>query len=160
MPVVLLLFGAIIAVAAFNNAQGTLATELEQDFPPFIKWLLAVGGVGAIGFIPGMQTLSRWLLALIFTVVFLKNYSAILQGFQALGGASTATTTQASATPASAYTANPTNPQITTAEITGTGNINAAGQQPQIAASPYSVFDPHQYLAAFEAGFGGFGGVA
>jgi hypothetical protein len=178
MAVVLLIFGAIIAVAAFNNAQGTLATELEQDVPPFIKWLLAVGAIGGIGFIPGMEKISRWLLALVFLVIFLKNYSAIYAGFQALGGAATATTTTASATPASAYTANPTNPQVTTNEVTGTGsvpgstlvqggaiagNINAAGQQIAStlpAPSPYGAFDPNNFLAEFEAGFGGFGGVA
>lgn len=175
MPVLLLLFGAIIAVAAFNNAQGTLASELEQDFPPFIKWLLAVGAIGGLGFIPGMQTISRWLLALVLLVVFLKNYAAIYTGFENLIGAGGATQTAASATPATAYATNPTNPQITTAELTGTGtigatgtasagtqaaNINSAGQVAQIAASPYGAFDPHQFLAAFEAGFGGFGGVA
>lgn len=174
MPVVLLLFGAIIAVAAFNNAQGTLATQLETDFPPFIKWLLAVGAIGGLGFIPGMQTISRWLLALVFAVVFLKNYAAIYAGFTNLIGAGGGGTTAASATPATAYAANPNAPQVTPAETTGTGqlvatgtasagtqsgNVNTSGQPAQIAQAPFGSFDPSNYLAAFEAGFGGFGGV-
>lgn len=174
MPVVLLLFGAIIAVAAFNNAQGTLATQLEADFPPFIKWFLAVGAIGGLGFIPGMQTISRWLLALVFAVVLLKNYTAIYAGFTNLIGAGGATATPASATPATAYQANPNAPEVTAAETTGTGslaatgsaaagtqagNLNASGQPAQIAQPPFGSFDPSNYLAAFEAGFGGFGGV-
>jgi len=171
MPVILLFIGAIIAVAAFNNAQGTLAAELEADIPPFLKWALAVFAIGGLGFVPGMAKISRYLLALVFLVIVVKNYQAIIAGFQAFqgSGAQAPTQTQASATPASAYAANPANPQITTAEVTGTGslpaslgasseNINATAQQP-IVTSPFGAFDPGMFLASFEAGFGGFGGV-
>lgn len=163
MPFILLLIGAVIIIAAFNNTQGDLATELETDVPAFLKWALAIVGVGAIGWIPGMQTISRWLLALVLVVLVLKNYQGILSGFQSLGGSAATAPVQTAAnpTPASAYIANPNNPQVTQAQISGTsGNVNAAGQPAQIAASPFGAFDPHQFLAAFEAGFGGFGGIA
>ena len=173
MPLILLFIGAIIAVAAFNNAQGTLATELETDVPPFLKWGLAVFAVGGLGWIPGFEKPSRWLLALVFVVIVLKNYANIIAGFQALGQgtAQTAQPTAASATPALAYASNPASPQITSAEVTGTGsipagatsaqavNINASSQTPVVQSS-FGAYDPENYLAAFESGFGGFGGIA
>lgn len=165
MPFILLLIGAVIIIAAFNNTQGDLATALESDVPPFLKWALAIVGVGAIGWIPGMQAVSRWLLALVLVVIVLKNYAAALAGFQSLGSSATspAQSTSGNPTPSAAYLANPNNPQITQGEISGSGSgtvgANAAGQG-QVAASPFGPFDPNQFLAAFEAGFGGFGGVA
>jgi hypothetical protein len=172
VPFILLLVGAVIAIAAFNNTQGDLATELEQDVPPFLKWGLALFGVGALGWIPGMQLISRWLLALVMVVLVLMNYQRIIQGFQQLGGATGASSGTANPTPATAYEQNPAAPQITQAEISGTtgqnaqtmtsqnlGNINAAGIAPA-AASPFGALDPAAFLTAFEAGYGGFGGIA
>jgi hypothetical protein len=166
MPFILLLIGAVIAIAAFNNTQGDLAAELETDVPPFLKWALAIVGVGALGWIPGFQLISRWLLALVLVVLVLTNYRQILSGFTSLGGSAGAGQAASNPTPAQQYAANPNNPQITTAATSGsstgagTNNVNAAGQPAQIAASPFGAFDPHQFLAAFEVGFGGFGGIA
>lgn len=175
MPFLLLLIGAIIAIAAFNNAQGTLATELEQDVPAFLKWGLAVTAVGAVGWIPGMQTISRWLLALVMVVLFLTNYQQIFAGFQSFaqnfGAGAAGTPTGTSATPATAYMTNPAQPQVTAQEISGTGsvsgtssaqavNVNAAAGGITTYTSPYGSFDPTNFLAAFESGFGGFGGIA
>lgn len=172
MPFILLLIGAVIAIAAFNNSQGDLVTELEADVPPFIKWGLAVFAVGALGWIPGMSQISRWLLALVVMVLVLSNYQQIIAGFQALGGGaaagsgSQAAQAAANPTPAAAYAANPNNPQVTQAEVSGTSgtsasgaaNLNANAVAP-VVTNPLGAFDPGHFLAAFEAGFGGFGGV-
>jgi len=165
MPFFLLLLGAILIIAALNNSQGALATELESDVPPFLKWGLAIGAIGGLGWVPGLQQISRWLLALVLVVIVLKNYQQMIAGFQALGGtqASQASAAQTSnPTPAAAYIANPNQPATTAAQITGSSadavNINAAAQTATVA-SPFGPFDPGHFLAAFEAGFGGFGGV-
>ena len=173
MPFLLLIAGAILAIAAFNNSQGTLATELETDVPAYLKWGLAVGAVGALGWIPGMSTISRYLVALVMVVLVVTQWSNIQAGFQNFfnyfGSGASGQASAASATPASQYAANPANPQITAAAVSGTGtiptsssayagNVNAAGQL-QTVTSPYGAYDPGMFLAAFEAGFGGFGGV-
>lgn len=173
MPFLLLIAGAILAIAAFNNSQGTLATELEQDVPAYLKWGLAVGAVGALGWIPGMSTISRYLVALVMVVLVVTQWANIQAGFQNFfnyfGSGASGQASAASATPASQYAANPANPQITQAAVSGTGsipvtssayagNVNAAGQL-QTVTSPYGAYDPGMFLAAFEAGFGGFGGV-
>lgn len=167
MPFILILVAGLLIMAAWNNSAGSLMTELETDVPGFAKWFVAIAAVGALGWIPGVEKISKWLLGLVLLVLVLKNYTNIIAGFQALSGASTTTTTagMTNPTPADAYIANPNNPQITQAEIAGTGsssaqavNINAAGQVPQ-AQSPYGAFDPAAFLADFAMGYGGFGGV-
>lgn len=168
MPFILLLIAAMMIMAAYNNSVGCLMTEIEQDLPGFVKWFVAIVAVGALGWIPGMEKISRMLLGLVLLVLVLSNYTNLLAGFKALSGSSTsAGTGTPAADPAAAYIANPSNPQITTAELYGTGsssssaqavNVNAAAQ-PAMVASPFGAFDPNEFLAGFAAGFGGFGGV-
>lgn len=171
MPFFLIVIAAIIAVAALNNAQGNLALQLEEDVPAFGTWALAVFGVGALGWIPGFATISRYLLALVFVVLVVRNYQQILNGFQeatcsADFGGGGANAGAGASTPAQAYIQNPNAPQITQAQISGTGavgtgtssqasaSINANAVQP-VVSSPYGAFDPTLFVAAVEAGFGG-----
>jgi hypothetical protein len=161
VPFVLLLIGAVALVAAMRNTQGDLATALETDVPAFGKWGLAIVGVGALGWVEGMRTISRGLVALVLLVLVLVNYKALFAGFQ--GATTIAQPTTPAPTPAAAYVANPTSPNITQANVSGTGssaggNVNAmAGPQ---VSNPFGAFDPAAYLTAFEQGVGGFGGIA
>ena len=154
-------------MAAYNNSVGCLMTELETDLPGFVKWFLAIAAVGALGWIPGAEKISRMLLGLVLLVLVLSNYTNLISGFQALGSGQSGQAQQPNPDPSSAYIANPNAPQITNAEVYGTGsgsssaqavNINAAAQQP-IYSSQYGAYDPGQFLASFAAGFGGFGGI-
>lgn len=101
MPLILLLIAAVFIVSAFQNTQADLAAALEQDGPGYLKWAAALAAVGALGWVPGMQKPSRYLLALVLLVIFLRNYQAILQGFQAAAGGATPTASQPS--PAADY---------------------------------------------------------
>jgi hypothetical protein len=173
MPFVLLLIGLVLVVAAYRNTQGDLAAALAQDVPGFLVWALAIVGVGALGWVPGMRPVSRSLMTLVLLVIVLKNYQAILAGFTGLE--STPSPSTAAASPTSQYLANPTGPQITQAAVSGTGlpvpsgtgtggavpsgNINTAGIMPAVT-SPLGALDPAAFLTAFEAGLGGFGGIA
>ena len=80
MPFVLLIVGAILVVAAFNNSHGDLGKALQSDLPGFFKWGAAIAAILGLGFVPGFKTPSRWLLALVLLVIVLKNYSAIFAG--------------------------------------------------------------------------------
>jgi hypothetical protein len=154
VPFILILIGAVLLIAALRNTQGDLATAIETDAPGFFKWALAIMAVGALGWVPGMRTISRWLLALVLVVLVLRNYSKLFAGFKSLSQ-TTPVASNAPTTPAQAYVANPNAPNITTAQITGTsGNINAAAQ-PTTTKSPLGQFDPSSYLASVESGFGG-----
>jgi hypothetical protein len=160
VPFVLLLIGAVALVAAMRNTQGDLATALETDVPAFGKWGLAIVGVGALGWVEGMRTISRGLVALVLVVLVLVNYKALFAGFQ--GATTIAQPTTPAPTPAAAYVANPTSPNITQANVSGTGsaagNVNAF-VTPQVI-SPFGAFDPAAFLSQFEQGIGGFGGIA
>ena len=84
MIVVLLLIGSVILVSALRNTQGQLASALEQDIPGFLTWAAAILAVGALGFIPGLRTLSRGLLVLVFVVIVVTRYKAILASLTSL----------------------------------------------------------------------------
>jgi hypothetical protein len=156
MPFLLLLVGAVVIVAAVRETAGTLGADLAQDVPGFAKWALAIGGVGALQWVPGLQTIARSLLGLVILVIVLNNWSAFLSGIKALSPAPASVTPPP--TPAQAYISNPTSPSITAAEISGTGNINAAAAP--IAAlglgmGPLAALNPAAYVATYGAGFGG-----
>jgi hypothetical protein len=97
MALVALIIGALLIVTAFRNTQGQLATALMQDVPGYLVWAAAVFAVGAIGFIPKAAPISRMLMALVLTVLILKNYTNVITGFEA---ADKAVPTAAAATPA------------------------------------------------------------
>lgn len=101
MPFILILIAAVFLVSAFNNTQGNLATALEQDVPGYTKWAAALAAVGALGWVPGLQKPSRYLLALVLLVIFLRNYQNILNGFKAAAGGVAPQASQP--TPAQAY---------------------------------------------------------
>lgn len=150
MPFLLLLIGAVLIISAVRNTHGTLATALATDVPPYLKWALAIVAVGAIGYVPKMQPISRMLLALVFVVIVLKNYQAAINGFKLAGTAPAAT--QAVADPGTQYAANPASPNITSANVTGT----APATSQTAINTPLGPFDPAAYLAAYsnQSGFG------
>jgi hypothetical protein len=150
MPFLLLIIGGILAITAVRNTHGSLFNALATDIPGFFKWALAIVLVGALGWVPGMREVSRWLLALVLVVIVLANYRQLFAGFTSLNP--TASTTPAT-TPAQAYITNPTAPQITTADIAGTGTSSA--NVTVQAGSAVISFDPQTFLAAIETGFGG-----
>jgi flagellar biosynthesis component FlhA len=171
MPIVLILLGAVLLVAAYNNTQGQIASELATDLPGFAKWFLSVALVGGLGYIPGMRTISRWLLGLVLLVLVVHNYKNVMTGFKnAASGASTSSTAQTS--PAAAVAANPSNPSVTTAEVTGTtsGSGTTTASTATASTTTTSPYDPAAYVAAFAQTTGapfqidlasmGFGGVA
>lgn len=96
MIVLILFIGVILVVAAIRNTQGTLFSALQTDVPGFFIWGAAVLAVAAIGYVPGLKTASRGLLALIVVVLVLNNYQAILAGFS--GATKTAAPTTGGAT--------------------------------------------------------------
>jgi hypothetical protein len=160
MPAVLILIGAVLLVSAYRNSQGQLATALESDVPPFLKWGLALGAVGALGFVPGMKVPSRYLLALVIVVLVLHNYTKIFAGFTSLSQATPAPS-QAAVTPATQLATQPGS-VVTASEISGSGGTAAAIKPSTAAAAVPFMLDalPQQFLTAFEEGIAGFGGLA
>lgn len=165
MPLVLILLAVIMMAVVLLNKQGNLATALAQDVPGFGKWFAAVALVGGLGYIPGLQVPSRWLLGLVLGVLFLANYKNALTGFTdiASGASASSSTLATNPSPAALYVANPSAPQITQASITGTtagasgvgSPVNVSTIQQAAVSSPFGQYDPTQYLTSFLAGAAG-----
>lgn len=177
MPFVIILFALILIVVVYQNNQGNLLTALETDVPGFAKWFAAVALVGGLGYVPGMQKPSRWLLALVITVLFLANYKNILAGFQ--NAAASAGTTTATTDPATALASGTAASAVPATDVTGTsqaatstgstsnvgtgaaGNLlaSATGATPNVTSTATSAgattaaapapYDPNGLLTAF-----------
>lgn len=176
MPLVLILLAVIMMAVVLLNKQGNLGSALTQDVPGFGKWFAAVALVGGIGYIPGLQVPSRWLLGLVLGVLFLANYRQALTGLTdiASGASASSSTLAGNPSPAALYVANPSAPQITQASITGTtagasgvprnafvsvgSPVNVSTIQQASVSSPFGQYDPNAFLRSFLAG--GIGSMA
>ncbi len=123
MPIALILIGAILIIVAFNNSMGQLATQLQSDVPGFFIWAVAIAIILGLGYVPGLKTPSRWLLALVVLVIVLTQYRKIISGFTTFAASGGKTTGAAAPDPATAFAASPTGPLPTGAEVAG----NAGG---------------------------------
>lgn len=157
MPFLLLIIGALLFVVAYQNTHADVGKALAQDIPPFLKWGAAIAAVAALGWVPGMREISRWLLALVLVVIVLKNYQQMLDGLKQLTGAKAATGD--SPTPAEAAAAGqvPTSAQISGESggtlVQGGATANASGAL--TASIPQLSFDPGQFdLGKIFSGFG------
>jgi hypothetical protein len=73
MAFALVAIGLAMIITGAQNTYSAFATELATDFAAFIKWMLAIGAVGAIGYIPNLRSFSHYFMALILISMFLSN---------------------------------------------------------------------------------------
>lgn len=82
MPFALLLFAIMLIVIGFQGTEHEFFALLNEDFNPnvsgswrrtFWAWIIAIGVVGGIGYLPKMRQISNVFLALILVVLFLSN---------------------------------------------------------------------------------------
>ncbi len=106
MSLVALIVGVVLIVSAIRNSQGALFTALGTDVPAFVVWGAAILALGMIGFIPGLKPISRGLLALVFVVIFVRNYAGIIAGFKAVSTAPAANAAQSTSTAAAPANSN------------------------------------------------------
>lgn len=163
MPFIVIVIGLIIAVAAFNDAHGTLFGQLKQDIPGYFKWAVAIAAILGLGFVPGFKIPSRWLIALVALVVVLTNAKQMFAGFTQFAGATGPPTGTGAADPTSAYVQSggaggtPTQQQIAGIANSGAGGGSGA---PSAASSLAANFtNPGAVLSGFTQSIG-FGGLA
>lgn len=76
MVIALLIVGILLTTSGIRGTEGQLASQFASDMTGtdgFIVWLGALLVIGLIGFVPGLQRPSRYLLALIILVIVLRN---------------------------------------------------------------------------------------
>jgi hypothetical protein len=172
VPFIIVIVGAVIAIVAFNNSQGALATALEHDIPGYFKWAVAIAAILGLGYVPGFEKPSRWLMALVAIVVVLTQYQNIFAGFTGFAGSSGTATGSGAAEPTSTYvqsggtTGVPTQSQIAGNPGTGstpasataaTGSTGSTSTPAPLTAAQRLAADPlnpNSYIG-LAAGFGG-----
>jgi len=92
----LALIGLLLIASALKGTEHELAQRFQTDLlgaDGFIAWIFAILAIGALGYVPGLETVSNYLLALIMVVVVVRNggiwtqFQAALQQASAAGPA-------------------------------------------------------------------------
>ena len=76
MPILLIGSGLALVLVGLHGDPGTLYELIANDFTgqnSFVYWMLAILVIGAIGYISGLEKLSRAFLVLVIVVLFLDN---------------------------------------------------------------------------------------
>lgn len=140
MPFALVGLGLILIVTGVRDTYAQLGAQLTKDFTGqqnFTVWILAIGSVGALGYINELRTFSHYFLALIIVAMFLSN-KGFFQKFSE----------QFNAGPL--VTAGPTSATMPSA-ANGFGIFNV----PQVSSTPnpeygtYNSMDPTQKLGGW-----------
>lgn len=80
MPFALVFVGMILIITGFQNTYQEFGTQVQSDFSgpsSFLYWIIALGIVGAIGYIPAAQTPSRAFMVLIIIAMFVASKNGI-----------------------------------------------------------------------------------
>ena len=83
MPFALVTVGILFIVVGFQDTYKAFGTQVQKDFTGqgnFIYWLVAIGIVGAIGYVKEFQTFSRAFIGLLIVAMFLSQKGGIAQG--------------------------------------------------------------------------------
>lgn len=121
MPLLLAIAGAMLIIAAMRNSQAALGSAVASDAGAFLAWAGAIGGAGALGYIPGLREPSRMLVALILIALVLANYKAIFANFQSAATGGPAPVQTGSTEPAQQYAS------TSDSFMGGIGNIASLG---------------------------------
>jgi hypothetical protein len=147
MPFVILFLGLLLVIVAYQGTHTQLLAALKQDLPGFFKWAVAISAIMGLGYVPGLQKPSRYLLGLVLIVIFLANYKQIVAGFSSLSGTSGQASTDLGST--SSLATNPTasySQAFASAAASAAGETTPTGQAVQVASSAQGT--PTQQIAA------------
>jgi hypothetical protein len=99
MPFVLIVIGIVLLVTAIQGTTSQLGTMLSQDIfgggtttGSFVFWIVAIVGIGAVGYVPRLKPFSDAFLILVIIVLFLANGGVFAKIGPALQGISSAST--------------------------------------------------------------------
>jgi hypothetical protein len=85
MPLLLIGTGLILMLTGVKGSPSALWTQLSADFTGpnnFIYWLVSILVLGALGYIKGLENLSRLFIVLLLAVIFLKSDTGFVAQLQ------------------------------------------------------------------------------
>lgn len=123
MGLPLIIIGLLMVITGGRGTYGQFGAQVASEFAgpwkqSFTAWLLAIGILGAIGYIQPLQKISRWLMALVIITIFLANKGFFAKFTQALNQGPTAPQ------PIAAGSSAVTSPGVTSTNPSGGGVIN------------------------------------
>ena len=131
MSYALIIVGVMLLIASIRDMQGTLFTLLRDDFigmHSYVFWLLSILGIGAVGYVPKMKSLSDGFLILVFLMLFISNKGFFNQFMAQISGVeSTQQQTIQNA------------PQFNVQDEDAVGNVNVSGGAGGSGGSSVSV---------------------
>ena len=98
MPFTFIIVGLYLIIAAAKGQSTALFAAVKNDLSPadgsrgFVTWAVAMLAVGALGYIPRLQTPARLLMALIIVSLLLSNtgfFAKLQQSFPTIFPATT-----------------------------------------------------------------------
>lgn len=84
MPFALIIFGAVLFIAGVRGEHKTLAGLVQGDFTGtnnFFVWIVALGAVGALGYVKPLQKFSVAFMTLILLGIVLKTNTGVFAQF-------------------------------------------------------------------------------
>lgn len=134
MPFALVIIGLLMIITGINDTYSQFGAQLGKDFSgskSFLVWVLALGVVGALGYIKDLRQFSHYFMALILISMILANKGVFGQ-LQA------------------ALKAGPTAPQASDASAS---NSSSAGSQPGNSSNTDRLYvSPNSSTNAQQAG--------
>ena len=85
MPLLLIGTGLILLITGVKGDPALLWEQLGKDFTGpnnFLYWLVSIVVLGALGYIKGLENLSRLFIILLLAVIFLKSDTGFFSQLQ------------------------------------------------------------------------------
>ena len=76
MPIVFGVIGILLVVSGVRGTTSSLVTVIKADFTPnggYLRWMLGIGLVGAVGYIDELKTISRMFMAIVLIGLIWSN---------------------------------------------------------------------------------------
>jgi hypothetical protein len=94
MGLPLLIIGLLMVITGGRGTYAQFGSQVASEFQggkgSFTYWILAIGAIGAVGYVPQLQTVSRWMLTLVIVSLFLSHKGFFAQFQAALAAGPTA----------------------------------------------------------------------
>jgi|ERR1700733_4035451 len=82
MPLVFGVIGIVLIVSGVRGTTGALSSTVAQDFTPnggYLRWVIGIGLVGAVGYIDELKTISRMFMAIVLIGLIWSNKGVFSQ---------------------------------------------------------------------------------
>lgn len=127
MGLPLLVIGLLMIVVGARGTYAQFGQQVASEFEgqnSFTNWIIALGAIGALGYVPQLQRISRWAMALVVLAIFLSNKGFFAKFQQALAQGPTQPATPGSGSP----TTNPFNSSSLPGAVSGQSTLGGAAQ--------------------------------